>query len=44
MAVQRVPGCGFETPTAEELPFEDFEVQAVGVGLDWGLEGEGSWV
>jgi len=29
MAVARVPGSGFETPTAEELPFEDFEVQAV---------------
>jgi hypothetical protein len=28
MAVARVPGSGFDTPTAEELPFEDFEVQA----------------
>lgn len=29
MAVMRVPGTGYETPTTEELPFEDFEVQAV---------------
>lgn len=29
MAVSRVVGVGFETPSAEELPFEDFEVEAV---------------
>lgn len=29
MAVARVPNCGYETPIAEDLPFDDFETHSV---------------